>query len=496
MAVTQYIGARYVPITANPIEWSNANAYEPLTIVTYQGNSYTSRQYVPVGIDITNDNYWALTGNYNAQVEQYRQEVLTFDNRIAANTTAIEGEISARENADTAISALVTENTTAIENEISARENADATISALVSANTTAIESEISARENADTLISSYLVKNVKKYGAVGDGVTNDSSAIAAAIAGGGVVYFPVGTYLIKTGITLVSNLKMIGYGAKIYIDHDDAPATFEMAGLGFSTDSSANTLHDCIIEGFEITGNASFKSVGITLRQNHSISSTVINRVFIRNCHIHDLGFRGINAIGAASGDSPFGHGTPDITVEGCLIHDCAGHTICNSGTSMKVFNCRVYNSGSECISVDNGCYKFWIDNCYFENARSGAGCISIDESNTVFIANSLFNQPNHDRPAVRFNNSSGNVNHAMMINCYMLGGTYALSMGGTNYFTQLVISNCEASGSTTGSVLSRHAEDLIVSSGNNWFRNMTAEQKAALASKIRNSSSGNTII
>ena len=194
MAVTQYIGARYVPITANPIEWSNANAYEPLTIVTYQGNSYTSRQYVPVGIDITNDNYWALTGNYNAQVEQYRQEVLTFDNRIAANTTAIEGEISARENADTAISALVTENTTAIENEISARENADATISALVSANTTAIESEISARENADTLISSYLVKNVKKYGAVGDGVTNDSSAIAAAIAGGGVVYFPVGT--------------------------------------------------------------------------------------------------------------------------------------------------------------------------------------------------------------------------------------------------------------------------------------------------------------
>jgi hypothetical protein len=29
---------------------------------------------VPIGIDITNTDYWALTGNYNAQVEAYRQE--------------------------------------------------------------------------------------------------------------------------------------------------------------------------------------------------------------------------------------------------------------------------------------------------------------------------------------------------------------------------------------------------------------------------------------
>lgn len=87
--VTQYVGARYVPLFADPIEWNSTRAYEPLTIVLHQGNSYTTRQYTPAGIDIANEEFWAETGNYNAQVEQYRQEVATFDKRITANTNAI-----------------------------------------------------------------------------------------------------------------------------------------------------------------------------------------------------------------------------------------------------------------------------------------------------------------------------------------------------------------------------------------------------------------------
>lgn len=75
----QYIGARYVPIFGRKgegtIEWNNSAPYEPLTIVLYQGNSYTSRQYVPVGVDLDDTNFWAKTGDYNAQIEQYRQDV-------------------------------------------------------------------------------------------------------------------------------------------------------------------------------------------------------------------------------------------------------------------------------------------------------------------------------------------------------------------------------------------------------------------------------------
>lgn len=112
MATRQYIGARYVPKFAEPVEWNNETAYEQLTIVYWQGNSYTSRQPVPVGIEITNQKYWANTGNYNAQIEQYRQEVHQLSEDVTktkgdveANTSAIAAEKEAREKADTIIKA-------------------------------------------------------------------------------------------------------------------------------------------------------------------------------------------------------------------------------------------------------------------------------------------------------------------------------------------------------------------------------------------------------
>ena len=97
--VTQYIGARYVPLFADPIEWDSKRAYEPLTIVLYQGNSFTTRQYTPAGIDINNVAFWAETGNYNAQIEQYRQEVLRLDGKI---TTAQAAANDAKATADAA----------------------------------------------------------------------------------------------------------------------------------------------------------------------------------------------------------------------------------------------------------------------------------------------------------------------------------------------------------------------------------------------------------
>ena len=75
-----YVGHRYVPKIFG--EWDNTKIYEPLSIVQYQGASYTSRQSVPAGVEITNDDYWAVTGNYNAQVEQYRQDVVQYQNEV------------------------------------------------------------------------------------------------------------------------------------------------------------------------------------------------------------------------------------------------------------------------------------------------------------------------------------------------------------------------------------------------------------------------------
>lgn len=86
-----YTGARYVPLFADPAEWSSSNAYEPLTIVIHEGNSYTSKTFVPVGVDISNEQYWALTGNYNAQVEAYRKEVLALSKNLTDLTNEYNG---------------------------------------------------------------------------------------------------------------------------------------------------------------------------------------------------------------------------------------------------------------------------------------------------------------------------------------------------------------------------------------------------------------------
>lgn len=97
MAVTQYIGARYVPKfftnSQGTEEWQSGVEYEPLTIVTYNSNSYTSKVPVPanIGNPSANPDYWVATGIYNAQVELLRQEVETLQGDV--NTQG--GEIDA-----------------------------------------------------------------------------------------------------------------------------------------------------------------------------------------------------------------------------------------------------------------------------------------------------------------------------------------------------------------------------------------------------------------
>lgn len=131
MAVTQYVGARYVPLFADPIDWTSDRAYEPLTIVLHGGNSYTTKQYTPKGIDISDTRYWALTANYNAQMDAYRSEVRQFDGRITENETAISAE------RDRALAAEQ-ENATSINNLKETATDEIARLNPLVDANTTA----------------------------------------------------------------------------------------------------------------------------------------------------------------------------------------------------------------------------------------------------------------------------------------------------------------------------------------------------------------------
>lgn len=122
---------------------------------------------------------------------------------------------------------------------------------------------------------------NVKDYGAEGDGITNDQTAIQDAIdalpANGGLVLFPEGIYLIE-GLILVPDyvtLQGVGFGTKIHFDF--------VQDIGFKNkDYPAANHHiviaDMFMDGFDKTNDpiefkACYKSIFKNLeltRGNH----------------------------------------------------------------------------------------------------------------------------------------------------------------------------------------------------------------------------------
>ena len=169
MSVSQYIGARYVPLFAEPAEWNAERTYEPLTIVLHEGNSYTSKQFVPRGADIDDDEFWALTGNYNSQVEQYRREVKSLDGRTTANEQAISrnaSDISKNEQAISRNASDISRNEQAISrnaSDISSNEQAISRNASDISRNEQAISrnaSDISKNEQAISRNASNISKN------------------------------------------------------------------------------------------------------------------------------------------------------------------------------------------------------------------------------------------------------------------------------------------------------------------------------------------------
>ena len=168
--VTQYIGARYVPVFADPLDWVNTREYEPLTIVYYGGNSYTSKQYVPTGIDITNGDYWVVTGNYNAQIEQYRNEVEQMQTQVTTNTnditqvksdmTTLENNVDSEiSNLQTTVNGQISELQTTVDGQISELQT---TVDGQISELQTTVESEL---QETETTVNNTLSSCIKYEG-------------------------------------------------------------------------------------------------------------------------------------------------------------------------------------------------------------------------------------------------------------------------------------------------------------------------------------------
>ncbi len=170
----------------------------------------------------------------------------------------------------------------------------------------------ISSNSNANlrtTKGNLNLTVNVKDYGAVGDGSTDDTSAINSAITAlvsHGTLFFPSGKYRITAGVTAFSSLSYItitGTGAEIYNDS---------GSTGANTFVVNTTCTHFDIYGLRFTGTASVRGSGIHIRMGANNSS------------IHDNYFQGCSdfavLISANSGGWLTGASFTNNIVEGSL--------------------------------------------------------------------------------------------------------------------------------------------------------------------------------
>jgi hypothetical protein len=131
---------------------------------------------------------------------------------------------------------------------------------AAASATAAATSAAAAATSAASAAAAVQIVLNVKDYGAVGDGVADDTAeiqaAITAAAAAGGTVYIPAGTYKITSDVTVTSGSIVIrgaGYGS--FLAFTDGGLKYDGTG-GYLTEVG---LHDLRIRrwGVVVAGPA-----------------------------------------------------------------------------------------------------------------------------------------------------------------------------------------------------------------------------------------------
>ena len=217
---------------------------------------------------------------------------------------------------------------------------------------------------------------SVKDFGATGDGVTDDTAAIQFAVtaAAGKALYFPGGTYIVSSVITLLSNTSLYG---------DRGVTTIKLKGIAYP---AAN------VSIFVLTG--------------------------ITNVYIYGLTFNGNKGnIGSQRNPINTAFQSTKVTFDSCEWINCEGICI-NASTQVdnfEVLNCKFINCGGAPDNSDgyrNQAVAFSADgatrsknieitgNHFF---AIGLDCISMTNLDNVVVSNNtaydsytfLFNTP-----------------------------------------------------------------------------------------------------
>jgi hypothetical protein len=241
---------------------------------------------------------------------------------------------------------------------------------------------------------------NVRDYGAVGDGLTDDTAALQAVITaaearGGGMVLFPPGVY--KTTYTLLfgSNLHLYGPGATINY------ATSQTDGTALVSRSydGVGTCQHTIIEGLEIK-TTSDKGNGIGLPKASDIT--------VRDCWGTQIWHHLVDMAGCShivvedcyrDGGSNTGIQIDNLTATGGLYVENSDHTLTSAVVDsthshhIAIRNCTIRNNTAGAIHLHRtGGYDLLIEGNLIEECKYGVlADASTDWSNITIQGNTI---------------------------------------------------------------------------------------------------------
>lgn len=129
----------------------------------------------------------------------------------------------------------------------------------------------------------------VTDFGAVGNGSTDDTAAIQAALtaAAGKVLTIPQGTYKVTSGLSVPANTTIYGYGATLSCTSSQFTAlTFVNGGAvyGLTLVGPASATYDANGTGIKCSGT-----------NNAPAAPTFVNAPTVRDCTIKNFGYHGV---------------------------------------------------------------------------------------------------------------------------------------------------------------------------------------------------------
>jgi hypothetical protein len=153
-------------------------------------------------------------------------------------------------------------------------------------------------------------IVSVKEYGAVGDGVTDDTAAFSAALAASPCIFIPraASSYILKD-LPTPSGARFIGQSLPIYSAYNDASYTVGHSTLRMAPDAT-NLILPAINSSFE---NIIFEGVDATRNMLGKNAGAQVQRIRFIQCGMH----RFLRAIYQASY-------CKEVFAEGCMISAC----------------------------------------------------------------------------------------------------------------------------------------------------------------------------